>query len=176
MPAFKIDDTNSIKEYIESLDIFHHFDKIDVQHIANHLQLTIISNSREVYREFVKVSDRRTNQVFLGDAFYTQMNLLSAALEIQNRLDKLEDFRSSNIFFNPGWIAVESENGNVRYEINIYDRDEGFRMFVKTTFFENTEKIHSERMYCTKGTFLELSQLEAAVERFNKLDAVRTGE
>ena len=49
-------------------------------------------------------------------------------------------------------------------------------MFVKVTFFENTEKIHSERMYCTKGILLELSQLEAAVERFNKLDAVRTGE
>ena len=176
MPAFNINDTNSVKEYIESLDIFHHFDEIDVQHIANHLQLTIISNSREVYREFVKVSDRRTSQVFLGDTFYTQINLLSAALEIQSRLDKLEDFRSSNIFFNPNWISVESENGNVRYEINIYDRDEGFRMFVKVTFFENTEKIHSERMYCTKGILLELSQLEAAVERFNKLDAVRTGE
>ena len=176
MPSFNINDTNFVKEYIESLDIFHHFDEIDVQHTTNHLQLTIISNSREVYQEFVKVSDRRTSQVFLGDAFYTQMKLLSAALEIQSRLDKLEDFRSSNIFFNPGRIAVKSENRNVRYEINIYDIDEGFRMFVKVTFFENTEKIHSERMYCTKGSLLELSQLEAAVERFNKLDAVRTGE
>ena len=174
MPAFNINDTNSVKEYLKSLDIFNHFDEINVQNLANHIELTVVSDSIEVYREFVKASDRRTNQIFLGDDFYTQMNLLSAALEIQNRLDKIEDFRSSNIFFNPSWLSVESENGHVRYEINIYDRDEGFRMFVKVIFFEDTEKIHSERMYCTKGSFLELSQLEAAVERFNKLDSVRT--
>ena len=174
MPAFNINDTNPVKEYLKSLDIFDRFDEINVQNLANHIELTVVSDSNEVYREFVKVSDRRTNQIFLGDDFYTQMNLLSAALEIQNRLDKIEDFRSSNIFFNPGWLSVESENGHVRYEINIYDRDEGFRMFVKVIFFEDTEKIHSERMYCTKGSLLELSQLEAAVERFNKLDSVRT--
>ena len=67
MPAFNINDTDSVKEYLKSLDIFDHFDEIDVQLVSNHLRITIISNSREVYREFHKVSDCRTDQIFLGD-------------------------------------------------------------------------------------------------------------
>ena len=174
MPAFNINETDSVKEYLESLDIFHHFDEIDVQHIADHLELKINSNSKEVYRELVKVSDRRTNQIFLGDAFYTQMNSLSTALEIQHRLNDLDNFKNSYIFFNPGWLSVQSENENVRYEVNIYDGDEGSRIFVKATFFENTEKIYSERMYCTNGKLLEFSQLEEAIQKLDELDVVRT--
>lgn len=176
MPAFNINETSSVKEYLKSLDIFHHFDEIDVQLVANHLQITIISNAKEVYREFHKISDRQTNQIFFGDDFYTKMKSLSAALDIQKRLDKIDDFDLSDVFFNPGWLSVQSENENARYHVSIYDRDEGFRIHVKVTFFENTEDTYSERMHCTKSKLLELSQLEEAVQKLSKLDAVRTSK
>lgn len=174
MPAFNINDTSSVKEYLKSLDGFNHFDEIDVQHIVNHLQITINSKNKEVYREFLKVSDCRTDQIFLGDEFYTKMNSLSAALEIQSRLAALKYFQISHIFFNPTWLTVQSENDLARYEVRVFDREDGFKIFVKVTFFERTEEIYSERMYCTDGKILDFSRLEEIVLKFDELDAVRT--
>lgn len=178
MPAFNINDTDSVREYLRSLDIFHHFDEINVQHIVNHLQITIISNSKEVYREFHKVSDCRTDQIFLGDDFYTMMNSLSAALEIQSRLASLKDISSSNIFFNPSWITVQSDSNHDRssYEIRVFNREEEFKIFIKVTFAERNEEIYSERMYCTDGHLVDFSRLEELVEKFDELDAARTGK
>lgn len=178
MPAFNIDDTSSVKEYLKSLDSFDHFDEIDVQHIVNHLQITISSNSKEVYREFHKVSDRQTNQIFLGDEFYTRMNSLSAALEIQSRLADIKDISSSNIFFNPSWITVHSDSNLDRssYEVRVFNREEGFKIFVKVIFAERNEEIYSERMYCTDGHLVDFSRLEELVEKFDELDAARTGK
>ncbi len=176
MPAFNINDTSSVKEYLESLDSFNRFDKIDVQHIANHLQITIDSENKEVYREFLEVSDRRTNQIFLGNDFYTKMNTLSAALEIQSRLTALKDFSVSHIFFDRTYLTVQSENDLARYEVRVFDREDGFKIFVKVTFFERTEEIYSERMYCTDGKILDFSRLEELVQKFDELDAVRTSK
>ena len=174
MPAFNIKDTSSVEEYLKSLDIFDHFDKIDVEHFVNHLQITIDSEYKEVYREFLEVSDRRTNQVFLGDDFYTKMNSLSAALEIQSRLAALKDFSISHIFFNPTWLTVQSENDFARYEVRVFDREDGFKIFVKVTFFERSEEIYSERMYCTDGKILDFSRLEEIIRKFDEIDTVRT--
>lgn len=174
MPVFDIDDTSSIKEYLKSLDIFNHFDEIDVQHIADHLQVTIDANDKEVYYEFLKVSDRRTNQIFLDDAFHVKMNSLSAALEIQSRLAALKDFSVSHIFFDPTWLTVQSKNDIVRYEVRVFNKEDGFKIFIKVTFFERTEEIYSERMYCTDGKLLDFSRLEEIVQKFDDLDAVRT--
>lgn len=176
MPAFNINDTDSVKEYLKSLDIFHHFDEIKVQHIVNHLQIKIISNSKEVYREFHKVSDRRTNQIFLDDDFYTRMNSLSAALDIQSHLAEIKEISSSNIFFNPNWITVDSYNDRVRYEIRVFNREEEFKIFIKVTFAERNEEIYSERMYCTDGHLVDFSRLEELVEKFDELDAARTSK
>ena len=176
MPAFNINDADSVKEYLKSLDTFHHFDEINVQHIVNHLQITIISNSKEVYREFHKVSDHRTNQIFLGDELYTRMNSLSAALDIQSRLADIKDISSSNIFFNPSWITVHSDSDCDRssYEVRVFDREEEFKIFVKVTFAERNEEIYSERMYCTDGHLVDFSRLEELVEKFDELDSART--
>lgn len=178
MPAFNINDIDSVREYLRSLDIFHHFDEINVQHIVNHLQITIISNSKEVYREFHKVSDCRTDQIFLGDEIYTRMNSLSAALDIQSRLADIKDISSSNIFFNPSWITVQSESNHDRssYEVRAFDREEEFKIFIKVTFAERNEEIYSERMYCTDGHLVDFSRLEELVEKFDELDAARTGK
>lgn len=178
MPAFNINDTDSVREYLRSLDIFHHFDEINVRHIVNHLQITIISNSKEVYREFHKVSDCRTNQIFLDDDFYTRMNSLSAALEIQSRLASLKDISISNIFFNPSWITVHSDSDRDRssYEVRVFNREEEFKIFIKVTFAERNEEIYSERMYCTDGHLVDFSRLEELVEKFDELDAARTGK
>lgn len=178
MPAFNINDTDSVKEYLRSLDIFHHFDEINVQHIVNHLQITIISNSKEVYREFHKVSDCRTDQIFLGDEFYTKMNSLSAALDIQSRLADIKDISISNIFFNPSWITVHSDSNHDRssYEVRVFDREEEFKIFIKVTFVERNEEIYSERMYCTDGHLVDFSRLEEIVQKFDELDATRTGK
>lgn len=178
MPAFNINDTDSVREYLRSLDIFHHFDEINVQHIVNHLQITIISNSKEVYREFHKVSDCRTDQIFLGDEFYTKMNSLSAALDIQFRLADIKDISSSNIFFNPSWITVHSDSNHDRssYEVRVFDLEEEFKIFIKVTFAERNEEIYSERMYCTDGHLVDFSRLEELVEKFDELDAARTGK
>lgn len=178
MPAFNINDTDSVKEYLKSLDIFHHFDEIKVQHIVNHLQITIISNSKEVYREFHKVSDCRTDQIFLGDEFYTKMNSLSAALDIQSRLADIKDISSSNIFFNPSWTTVHSDSNHDRssYEVRVFNREEEFKIFIKVTFAERNEEIYSERMYCTDGHLVDFSRLEELVEKFDELDAARTSK
>ena len=178
MPAFNINDTDSVREYLRSLDIFHHFDEINVQHIVNHLQITIISNSKEVYREFHKVSDHRTDQIFLGDEFYTKMNSLSAALDIQSRLADIKDISSSNIFFNPSWITVQSDSNHDRssYEVRVFNHEEEFRIFIKVTFAERNEEIYSERMYCTDGHLVDFSRLEELVEKFDELDAARTSK
>lgn len=178
MPAFNINDTDSVKDYLKSLDTFHHFDEIDVQHIVNHLQITIISNSKEVYREFHKVSDCRTDQIFLGDDFYTRMNSLSAALDIQSRLAEIKEISSSNIFFNPSWITVHSDSNHDRssYEVRVFDREEEFKIFIKVTFVERNEEIYSERMYCTDGHLVDFSRLEEIVQKFDELDATRTGK
>lgn len=176
MPAFNINDTDSVKEYLKSLDTFHHFDEIDVQHIVNHLQITIISDLKEVYREFHKVSDCRTNQIFLGDEFYTRMNSLSAALDIQKRLAAVKEISNSNIVFNPSWITVDSYNDHANYEVRVFDREEEFKIFVKVTFAERNEEIYSERMYCTDGHLVDFSRLEELVEKFDELDAARTSK
>lgn len=176
MPAFNINETSSVKEYLKSLDIFNHFDEIDVQLVANHLQITIISNDKEVYREFHKVSDRQTNQIFFGDDFYSRMNSLSAALDIQKRLATIKEISNSNIFFNPSWVTVDSYNDRVRYEIRVFDREEGFKIFAKVTFVETTNNVYSERMYCTDGYLVDFSRLEEIVQKFDELDAVRTGK
>ena len=177
MPAFNINDTSSVEEYLKSLDSFNRFDKIDVQHIANHLQITIDSKNKEVYREFIEVSDSRTDQIFLGNDYYTKMNTLSAALEIQSRLAALKDFSISHIFFNRTWLTVQSENDLARYEVRVFDKeDDGFKIFVKVTFFERNEEIYSERMYCTDGKILDFSRLEEIVQKFDELDAVRTSK
>ena len=176
MPAFNINDTSSVKEYLKSLDSFDHFDKIDVQHIADHLQVTIDSKNKEVYREFLQVSDRRTNQIFLDDDFYTKMNSLSAALEIQSRLAALKDFSVSHIFFDPTWITVQSKNDLARYEVRVFNKEDGFKIFIKVTFFERNEEIYSERMYCSDGKILDFSRLEEIVQKFDELDAVRTSK
>lgn len=176
MPAFNINDTDSVKKYLKSLDTFHHFDEIKVQHIVNHLQITIISNSKEVYREFHKVSDCRTDQIFLGDELYTRMNSLSAALDIQSRLADIKDISNYDIFFNPSWITVDSYNDRVRYEIRVFNREEEFKIFIKVTFAERNEEIYSERMYCTDGHLVDFSRLEELVEKFDELDAARTSK
>lgn len=176
MPAFNINDTDSVREYLRSLDIFHHFDEINVQHIVNHLQITINSANKEVYREFHNVSDRRTNQIFLDDDFYTRMNSLSAALEIQSRLASLKDISISNIFFNPSWITVHYTSDRASYEIRVFNREEEFKIFIKVTFAERNEEIYSERMYCTDGRLVDFSRLEELVEKFDELDAARTGK
>lgn len=178
MPAFHINDTDSVKEYLKSLDAFHYFDEIDVQHVVNHLQITIISANKEVYREFHKVSDCRTNQIFLDDDFYTRMNSLSAALDIQSRLAEIKEISSSNIFFNPSWITVHSDSNHDRssYEVRVFDREEEFKIFIKATFVERNEEIYSERMYCTDGRLVDFSRLEEIVQKFDELDATRTGK
>lgn len=175
MPVFNINDTSSVKEYLKSLDSFDHFDEIKVQHIVNHLQITIISNSKEVYREFHKVSDRQTNQIFLDDDFYTRMNSLSASLDIQSRLADIKDISISNIFFNPSWITVQSDSNRDRssYEVRVFNREEEFKIFIKVTFAERNEEIYSERIYCTDGHLVDFSRLEELVEKFDELDAVR---
>ena len=175
MPVFNINDTDSVKEYLKSLDIFDHFDEIDVQLVSNHLRITIISNSREVYREFHKISDRQTNQIFLGDEFYTKIISLSAALDIQSRLANLKEISNSNIFFDPSGITVDSYNDRARYEIRIYDREERFEIFAKVSFIETIDNFYSERMYCTDGHLVDFSRLEELVEKFDRLDAARTG-
>ena len=176
MPSFNINETSSVKEYLKSLDTFRRFDEIDIQLFANHLRIMIISNSKEVYLEFHKVSDRQTNQIFLGDEFYTRMNSLSAALDIQKRLAAVKEISNSNIVFNPSWITVDSYNDHTRYEIRICDREEGFKIFVKATFAERNEEIYSERMYCTDGHLIDSSRLEEIVQKFDELDAVRTNQ
>ena len=176
MPAFNINDTDSVKEYLKSLDIFDHFDEIDVQLVSNHLRITIISNSREVYREFHKVSDRQTNQIFLGDEFYTKIMSLSAALDIKTRLANLKEISNSNIFFDPSGITVDSYNDRARYEIRIYDREERFEIFAKVSFIETIDNFYSERMYCTDGHLVDFSRLEELVEKFDELDAARTSK
>ena len=178
MPAFNINDTDSVREYLRSLDIFHHFDEINVQHIVNHLQITIISANKEIYREFHKVSDCRTDQIFLGDEFYTKMNSLSAALDIQSRLSNLKDISSSNIFFNPSWITVQSDSNHDRssYEVRVFNREEEFEIFIKVTFAERNEEFYSERIYCTDGHLVDFSRLEELVEKFDELDAARTSK
>ena len=176
MPAFNINDTDSVREYLRSLDIFHHFDEINVQHIVNHLQITIISNSKEVYREFHKVSDHRTNQIFLNDDFYTRMNSLSAALDIQSHLAEIKEISSSNIFFNPSWLTVHYTSDRSSYEVRVFDREEEFKIFIKVTFVEKNEEIYSERMYCTDGHLVDFSRLEEIVQKFDELDATRTGK
>lgn len=176
MPAFNINDTDSVREYLRSLDIFHHFDEIKVQHIVNHLQITIISNSKEVYREFHKVSDRQTNQIFLGDEFYTKMNSLSAALDIKTRLANLKEISNYDIFFNPSWLTVHYTSDRASYEIRVFNREEEFKIFVKVTFVERNEEIYSERIYCTDGHLVDFSRLEELVEKFDGLDAARTGK
>lgn len=176
MPVFHIEDTDSVKEYLKTLDIFHHFDEIDVKDIANHLQITIISNSKEVYREFHKVSDHRTNQIFLDDDFYTRMNSLSAALDIKTRLANLKEISNYDIFFNPSWLTVHYTSDRASYEIRVFNREEEFKIFIKVTFAERNEEIYSERMYCTDGHLVDFSRLEELVEKFDKLDAARTGK
>lgn len=176
MPAFNINDTDSVKEYLKSLDTFHHFDEINVQHIVNHLQITIISNSKEVYREFHKVSDCRTDQIFLGDEIYTRMNSLSAALDIQSRLADIKKISNSNIFFNPSWLTVHYTSDRASYEIRVFNREEEFKIFIKVTFAERNEEIYSERMYCTDGHLVDFSRLEEIVQKFDELNAARTGK
>lgn len=176
MPAFNINDTDSVKEYLKSLDIFHHFDEINVQHIVNHLQITIISNSKEVYREFHKVSDCRTDQIFLNDDFYTRMNSLSAALDIQSRLAEIKEISNYDIFFNPSWLTVHYTSDRASYEVRVFDREEEFKIFIKVTFAERNEEIYSERMYCTDGHLVDFSRLEEIVQKFDELDATRTGK
>lgn len=176
MPAFNIEDTLSVKEYLKSLDIFDHFDEINVQHIVNHLQITIISANKEVYREFHKVSDCRTDQIFLGDEFYTKMNSLSAALDIQSRLSNLKEISNYDIFFNPSWLTVHYTSDRASYEIRVFNREEEFKIFIKVTFAERNEEIYSERMYCTDGHLVDFSRLEELVEKFDELDAARTGK
>lgn len=176
MPAFNINDTDSVKKYLKSLDTFHHFDEIKVQHIVNHLQITIISNSKEVYREFHKVSDRRTNQIFLDDDFYTRMNSLSAALDIQSRLAEIKEISNYDIFFNPSWLTVHYTSDRASYEVRVFDREEEFKIFIKVTFAERNEEIYSERMYCTDGHLVDFSRLEELVEKFDELDAARTSK
>ena len=176
MPAFKISNTSLVEEYLKSLDHFNHFEEIDVQQIANHLQIKINSKNKEVYYGLFEVSDRRTDQIFLGDEFYSKMNSLSAALEIQSRLAALKEFSISRIFFDPTWLTVQSENNLARYEVRVFDREDGFKIFIKVTFFERNEEIYSERMYCTDGKILDFSRLEEIVQKFDELDAVRTGK
>lgn len=176
MPAFNINDTDSVREYLRSLDIFHHFDEINVQHIVNHLQITIISNSKEVYREFHKVSDSQTAQIFLDDDFYNRMNSLSAALNIQSRLADIKDISNYDIFFNPSWLTVHYTSDRASYEIRVFNREEEFKIFVKVTFAERNEEIYSERMYCTDGHLVDFSRLEELVEKFDRLDAARTSK
>lgn len=178
MPAFNINDTDSVREYLRSLDIFHHFDEIDVHHIANHLEITISSKSKEVYREFHKVSDHRTNQIFLDDDFYTKIISLSAALDIKTRLANLKEISNYDIFFNPSWITVQSDSNHDRssYEVRVFNREEAFKIFIKVTFAERNEEIYSERMYCTDGHLVDFSRLEELVEKFDELDAARTGK
>lgn len=176
MPAFNINDTDSVKEYLKSLDIFDHFDEINVQHIVNHLQITIISANKEVYREFHKVSDCRTDQIFLGDEFYTKMNSLSAALDIQSRLSNLKEISNYDIFFNPSWLTVHYTSDRASYEIRVFNREEEFKIFIKVTFAERNEEIYSERMYCTDGHLVDFSRLEELVEKFDELDAARTSK
>lgn len=176
MPAFNINDTDSVKEYLKSLDTFHHFDLIDVHHIANHLEITINSANKEVYREFHKVSDRRTNQIFLEDEFYTKIMSLSAALDIKTRLANLKKISNSNIFFNPSWLTVHYTSDRASYEIRVFNREEEFKIFIKVTFAERNEEIYSERMYCTDGHLVDFSRLEEIVQKFDEIDAARTGK
>ena len=178
MPALNINETLSVKEYLKSLDIFNHFDEIDVQLVANHLQITIVSNSKEVYQELHKVSDHQANQIFFGDDFYSRMKSLSAALDIQQRLATLKEILVSEISFNQRWIAVQSDNTRDRssYEVRVFDYEEEFKIFVKVTFFEKDEEIYSERLYCTNGRLVDFSRLEEIVQKFDELDAVRTSK
>ena len=176
MPAFHYEDTESIKDYIKSLDKFNCFEAVELNTLVNLLEISIVSNERPVLQEVFSTSLRQKGSIFFDDEFEKKVEYLSAALEIQSRLAALKDFSISHIFFDRTYLTVQSENSLARYEVRVFNRENGFKIFVKVTFFERTEEIYSERIYCTDGKILDFSRLEEIVQKFDELDAVRTGK
>ena len=176
MPAFHYEDTKSIKDYLKSLDKFDRFETIELNTFVNLIEMSILSNEQLILREVFSTSFRQKGSIFFDDEFEKKVECLSAALEIQSRLAALKDFSISHIFFNRTWSTVQSENNLARYEVRVFNRENGFKIFVKVTFFERTEEIYSERIYCTDGKILDFSRLEEIVQKFDELDAVRTGK
>ena len=176
MPAFHYEDTESIKDYLKSLDKFNCFEAVELNTFVNLLEISIVSNERPVLQEVFSTSHRQNGSIFFDDESEKKVECLSAALEIQSRLAALKDFSISHIFFDRDWLTVQSENSLARYEVRVFNKEDGFKIFIKVTFFERTEEIYSERMYCTDGKILDFSRLEEIVQKFDELDAVRTGE
>ena len=174
MPAFHYEDTESIKDYLKSLDKFNRFETVELNTFVNLLEISIFSNERRVLQEVFSTSIRQKGSIFFDDEFEKKVECLSAALEIQSRLATLKDFSISHIFFDRTWLTVQSENDLARYEVRVFDKEDSFKIFVKVTFFERTDEIYSERIYCTDGKILDFSRLEEIVQKFDELDAVRT--
>lgn len=174
MPAFHYEDTESIKDYLKSLDKFDRFETIEFNTFVNLIEISIFSNERLVLREVFSTSHRQNGSIFFDDEFEKKVECLSAALEIQSRLAALKDFSISHIFFDRAYLTVQSENSLARYEVRVFNNEDSFKIFVKVTFFERTEEIYSERMYCIDGKILDFDRLEEIVQKFDELDAVRT--
>lgn len=178
MPAFHYEDTESIKDYIKSLDKFDRFETIELNTFVNMLEISIFSKERQVVREVFSTSFRQKGFIFFDDEFEINVESLSAALEIQSRLDELKEIKSSRISFDTRFVTAHSSNDRVSYETRIFNSasDRDFEIFVKSTFADEIDGIHCERVYCTDGLLVDFDRFEELISKFDELDAVRTSK
>ena len=172
MPLFHYKDTENITNYLKSHDKFDRFDLIRYNDFVNLLELSIVSNSKDVIREVRSTSDRQKGMIFFDDEFETKIESLSAALEIQAFLEEMKDASSSHIKSDQDCVTVFSSNGRDSYEIRVYNQDSNFKIFVKVKIFEKVDYAFIERSYSTQGHLFEfsISKLEEIIRNFDELD------
>ena len=172
MPLFHYKDTENITNYLKSHDKFDRFDLIRYNDFVDLLELSIVSNSKDVIREVRSTSDRQNGMIFFDDEFEIKIESLSAALEIQSFLEEMKDTKSSYISFDQDFATVFSSNGSESYEIRVYNQDSDIKIFVKAIIIEKIDYAFVERSYSTQGYLFEfsISKLEEIILKFNELD------
>ncbi len=178
MSEFKIEDTDSIKDYVRSLDIYDQFDEIVVNVVAQYtvvgrrpatVEIQIIADEYILYSH----TEKRLFEdpiVEFDHYFENDIRLLSATLVFaRNLISETEELQKYHIELNDSYNLVIAKALNTSHVLRVSlnkDDDAVANVRVITTIeHEDFDSIHQ---FQTKSV-IKLEELKSVLESFRSL-------
>lgn len=179
MPEFNIEDTEGIKDYVKSLDIYNQFDEVIVDQILQYtvmgkrpieVEIKFFANDKLVYTH----TERRlfTEPVVRFDHYFEDtVKDLSAAIifgcSLAVEVNELKDFMIIMNEFSSNLVIVSTSDS--QYTLHLRRNSDELAVSSIVAKYEiDCENFKSSHEFRTKGT-IKLDELKSVVEKFKAL-------
>ena len=179
MPEFNIEDTEGIKDYVKSLDIYNQFDEIIVDQITHftadrsvpiEVEIKIFANDRLFYTR----TERRlfTEPIVQFNRYFEKdvkdlSNVLVLGRSIIAEVDELKDFMIIMNEFSSNLVIVSTSDS--QYTLHLSKNYDEFSVSSVVAKYEiDCGDFKSSHEFKTKHA-VELEELKSVVEKFKSL-------